>query len=462
MNSKTGYIGKLFLLSALVMLVIGLFLGVMAAHSYIIPQFWKDIVPFNILRPMHVSSVIFWILMGATGCVYSGLYQIGMVKPKFFLGIIQFVLWLVAITGVFYSYYCADLGGREYWEFNPVYALPIALAWLLFLINFIRVVRSISVWPVYVWMWMTGIVFFLFSFTENYLWIFSYFRDSFIQDTTIQWKANGSLVGAWNQIIYGTAFYLMERISRNKQMAFSRISFAMYFLGLFNLMFNWGHHIYTLPTDSYVRYIGYGVSMTEWIFFARILYNWKNQVDDITRYYHHFSYRFIMASEIWVFINMGQAILMSIPALNLFTHGTHVTVAHAMGTTIGINTMILLAACFEFLDIRCVDYTRSRVLNYAFWVTQGALFLFWLSLNIAGIEKGIWQVYHPSEAFGSMMDGLSIWFYVFVYSGSVMLISISTIALILIWQYATCFIRRRNQVSEGSKFLNNQVKFKTT
>jgi nitric oxide reductase subunit B len=39
---------------------------------------------------------------------------------------------------------------------------------------------------------------------------------------------------------------------------------------------------------------------------------------------------------------MILAIIISLPALNLITPGTHVTVGHAMGTTIGINGMILL------------------------------------------------------------------------------------------------------------------------
>lgn len=57
---------------------------------------------------------------------------------------------------------------------------------------------------------------------------------------TIEWKVNGSLVGAWNQLLYGTAFFVMDKISGTKDTGKSKLAFAMYFLGLFNLMFNWG------------------------------------------------------------------------------------------------------------------------------------------------------------------------------------------------------------------------------
>ncbi|MFA6517202.1 MAG: cbb3-type cytochrome c oxidase subunit I [Bacteroidia bacterium] len=422
-----------FFMAALIMLLLGLFFGVMAAHSYILPGFWNDVLGFIKLRPLHVSSVLFWILLGGTGCIYAALDYLAPGRVSVKMAKLQFAIWIGSIAIILWSYLNGSYGGREYWEFNPVYALPIALAWLLFLANFIRAVRLLKNWPVYVWMWMTGILFFLFTFAENYLWVIPYFREHFITDTTIQWKANGSLVGSWNQILYGTAFFLMDRITQTKEIGSNKTAFAMFFLGLFNLMFNWGHHIYTLPTEVYVKYIGYAVSMTEWIFFIKIIYTWKQSVTVMQRHYHYFPYRFLMASDIWVFINITQAVLMSIPALNLYTHGTHVTVAHAMGTTIGINSMILLAACFEFLGNKHTASQKGyKLLNISFWVTQIALLVFWLSLNGMGVLRGIWQMSEKQAPFSLMMDGMQPWFMVFVYSGSVMMLSMGTIVIMLL------------------------------
>jgi len=411
------------------MLVTGLLMGILASLNYVIPGHLKEILGFVSLRPMHVTLVMCWILLGASGCVYSALDLMFKTRISSRLALIQWCLWILSIAGILYSYITKQFGGREYWEFNPLYALPIALAWLLFLINFFKVVKGVKDWPVYIWMWMTGIVFFLFTFIENYLWLFPYFREHFTTDMTVQWKVNGSLVGSWNQILYGTSFFLMERISGQKKTGRNQLAFFMYFLGLFNLMFNWGHHIYTLPTESYIRYVGYGVSMTEWIIFIRIVYLWKQNITDIQKHYHHFPYRFIMAADFWVFLNIGQGLLMSIPAINIYTHGTHVTVAHAMGTTIGINSMILFAACFEFLNVK--NY-NTKILNRFFWFVQLCLLVFWLALNIAGIKKGIWQMSATQIPFAQMMKGLFPWFLVFVISGLFLMIGLSYIAITLI------------------------------
>lgn len=443
MSFKNLHIGKLFLLLSLVMLVTGLVFGLLAGLSYVLPGQLKELPGFVSLRPLHVSSVQFWILLGASGCVFCGLELLNPGKLNRTLGRLQLLLWVITISGILRSYFLKDFGGREYWEFNPLWALPLALAWLLFLINFFISAGSLKNWPIYLWMWMTGIVFFLFTFTENYLWLFPCFREHFVKDMTIQWKANGSLVGAWNQIIYGTSFFLMSRISNSDAPSRSRLSFGMYFLGLFNLMFNWGHHIYTLPTASYVRYLGYGVSMTEWLIFLRIIYTWRQSVTDIQKHYSYFPYRFLMAADLWVFLNLGQALLMSVPAINVYTHGTHVTVAHAMATTIGINSMILLGACCDFLGATCelVSFPLKRV-NRLFHISQLSLLIFWLSLNIAGVKKAIWQMSPHQIPFSRMMEGLQPWFVVFILAGTVLMISLGSIAILLIRHYLLCTLKK--------------------
>lgn len=432
MKASKFDIGNLFLVTALFMLVSGLCFGILAALIYLFPDFLKQEIGFVSLRPLHVSSAMFWIILGATGCVYSGMKAFIKDSKIKVMAMIQWGLWIIAIIGIITSYFTKDFGGKEYWEFNPIWALPIALAWILFLVNFFSLVSKIKNWPVYIWMWMTGILFFLFTFSENYLWIFPYFREHFITDMTIQWKVNGSLVGSWNQILYGTAFFLMDKISNTKSTGASKFAFAMYFLGLFNLMFNWGHHIYSLPTEKYIRYIGYIVSMTEWIFFIKIIYDWRASVSTIQKHYHYFPYKFLMAADIWVFLNMGQAILMSIPAINIYTHGTHVTVAHAMGTTIGINSMILFAACFEFLKFNSTNNNRIKYYKFLFWALQISLLIFWLSLNIAGIKKGIWQLSDNQESYSKMMESLRPYFIVFVLAGIGLMYTLSSLAFGLI------------------------------
>ncbi len=419
---------------ALVLFVLGLFFGHLASESYRITQPKSGVMGFLSLRPLHVSSAYLGIITAGLGFLTLIIAKMKTTRFGTFLQYLHFSLWVIALLGIFYSYFTGDFGGREYWEFNPVWALPIFVSFIVFLVFYLHQVGFSMKWPVYYWMWLTGIIFFIFTFIENYLWIFPYFRQHFIADMTIQWKVNGSLVGAINQIIYGVAFYLMEKISGDEKSSYQKLSFAMYFLGMFNLMFNWGHHIYLLPTEKYIHYIAYAVSMTEWIILIRIFYKWSQQIKENKQFYYFFPYRFLMASDYWVTINLTLALFMSIPAINLYTHGTHITVAHAMGTTIGINTMIILAGVFYFIKPTFNSAKWRMYGSVTFWIVQVTLLLFLISLIGMGIQRAIWQAGLTSDSFSKMSSSSGNWVLLFIILGTILMFSMASFFIYLLIQ----------------------------
>ncbi|MCC7298301.1 MAG: cbb3-type cytochrome c oxidase subunit I [Bacteroidia bacterium] len=422
-NKKYSYPG-LFLRTGLLLLSIGLIFGLTGALQYILLGFIKQYISFEKIRPLHVSSVVFWIILGAIGSVLSYVQQhSGKKLHSEILLKIQFYIFCVSIISILISYFFGVFGGREYWEFNPLFALPIGIGWILFIINFVKTLGSFKNQPVYVWMWLTGIVFFLFTFLESYLWLFPYFSDNVVNDMTIQWKSYGSMVGSWNQLIYGSSIFLMAKISGDKSIGYSKISFALYFTGLTNLTFNWGHHIYTLPTHDYIKHISYIISMTELILIGRIIYKWRLTVSEARKHFHIVSFRFLSAADFWVFLTLLLAILMSIPGINVYTHGTHVTVAHTMGATIGINSFLLLAVAFDIFP------RNNKYLSLAFWIANISLLIFWISLIIAGIEKAKWQMRAIQSPFSTMMMDIKPYFISFFISGLALIIALTFIIL---------------------------------
>lgn len=414
--------GNLFLITALVLFMASVVFGFLGSLIYRYPEFLRDSIGLSGLRPMHVTAAIFWILLAATGAVYRSLSAITQQQNYKLLQLLHWALWIVAFVGIYYAYFTGNFGGREYWEYPPEFAIIIGLAWVLFLAVFIIRVRTLKKWPVYIWMWLTGIVYFLFIFIENYLWVIPYFRESFIKDMVIQWKAAGSIVGAYNMLVYGTAFYVMERISKASNTGFDKWAFALFFLSFFNMLFNWGHHLYLVPTNPTIHYVGYVVSMTEWVFFIKIIYNWKKQITEAEAHYHYFPYRFLLASNFWLFFNLTLALFMSIPVINLYMHGTHFITAHAMGTTIGINTMILMAAVFYFL-LPEREKHQSKWLKTGFWGAQVSLFVFLMALMAMGVTKSLWFFEEPQVSFGEMMKRNAIWILLFIISGIGILVS---------------------------------------
>ncbi|MBI4946979.1 MAG: cbb3-type cytochrome c oxidase subunit I [Bacteroidetes bacterium] len=386
-------IGILFVSLGLIALLIGIFFGCLGAFQFVYPDFLKEI-SFVKIRPLHVSLVVAWIFLCSIGGIY---YYINYYcETKLWSARLPKIhLWIFVLTGVLIlvCYFMGRFGGREYWEFPAILSIPIFISWMLFGINYFKsAFKKAGNWPVYMWMWATGIVFFFITFSESYLWLAPYFRNNLIRDLTVQWKAYGALVGSWNMLVYGTALFVMTRIIGDEKIAQSRLAFFMYFLGFANLLFGWAHHIYIVPSAIWVRMVSYFMSMTELLILGKIIWSWKNSLSEAKRNFHILPYRFIVASDVWVFLNLALALAISVPAINIYTHGTHVTVAHAMGSTIGINTIILLASAFFLItDITKHEFTRTQkiLIKIGFWIFNFYLMVFWVCLIIAGIEKGI-------------------------------------------------------------------------
>lgn len=426
MSNKHLTIPKIFMLAGLIILSAGLLFGLTGALQYIVPGFLKQFLSFEKTRPLHVSAILFWIITGSSGAVFSYLQQsTGKKIYSVLLAKIQCYIFSACIVLIFISYCIGIFGGREYWEFPPALGLPIAIAWVLFLFNYLKSVSGFKNQPVYVWMWLTGIVFFLFTFLESYLWIFPYFRNNIVNDMTIQWKSYGSMVGSWNMLIYGSSIFLMEKIMGVSSYSRTRLAFLMYFLGLFNLMFNWGHHIYTLPTHNYIKHVSYIVSMTELLIFGKIIYQWKSSLDSAKKYGHYAAYSLLLSADAWVFLTLALSILMSVPAINVYTHGTHFTVAHAMGATIGINSLLLLAFASDIL--MQPPAISNKKFKISLWTVNIALFVFWISLIAAGIQKARWQMSTEKIPFSVMMLEQRPIFIIFFIAGLVL-----TIGLLLI------------------------------
>lgn len=388
------------------LLLCSLVFGVLTAFSFLYPESFRNFIPLQQLRPMHVSAALFWIISAASLNIFLHNRK-DKIIPSFALRIrnIAIVTWSLTIVLVFVHYTFKKFGGREYWEFPGWISVLLLLSWIGFsYCYFIYWKSEKSKRPQYIIMWGTGMLFFLLTFIEQNLWQISWFRQSFLQEVTVQWKANGSMVGAWNQMIYGTALYLMVKISGKKEMAFDKKSIVFYFLGFTNLLFNWGHHIYNLPTHNWMRHVAYAISMTEWILLINIIRGFRKTIVESLDYTHLLSYRFILASEFWVFLNLFLALLMSIPAINRYTHGTHITVAHAMGTTIGINTMLLLASFAWLLGLDKLPEQSRKFFSKGFFLVQASLLVFWLGLIAAGFFEGYEQTFTGQRTYATINE----------------------------------------------------------
>lgn len=416
------------LLLAMTYLFLGLLFGVAGGFQYLLPSFLKEALSFQKVRPLHVFLVISWIFTAAQGGLTWYLPRITG-KPLLWKNgaWLHLALQAATSTGIIAAFFMGRFGGREYLEFPPVLGVAIALSWLPFALNFFGSFQPFSAKrpPVYYFSWTLGILFFFITLSESYLWVFDHFNQNIIRDTTVQWKALGSMVGSWNMLVYGTSLYIMEQMKGDRQMSRAPLSFFFFFLGFTNLLFNWGHHTYIVPADPAVKTIAYVISMTELLIFGHLVYKFRKTMKEAQKQFHSIPFRLLSYADLWIFLNLGVAIALSIPAINFYTHGTHITVAHAMGTTIGINTMLLFASLFYILQQVAPEAVekKRRAIGRGMALTNMALILFWTSLVGSGIVKILGKL--DQQSFASIMQKSQPFFRIFTGSGIFILVGLA-------------------------------------
>jgi nitric oxide reductase subunit B len=344
-----------FLRGSLIAMAVALVAGLLAA-VYSIPSLAPTMQSLGLdlrqLRPIHTTFASAWIFLGGAAVVYRFLQDHGghATQGDRWRLRVQVLCWAAAGLGILATLLFRITSGREYVGFHPAFSVLILAGWLCYVWNFYRVMwRSFWKQPVYVTMWGVALLFFLYTFLEQHAYLIpSVFSDP-VHDLRVQWKATGTLVGSFNLFVYGTLIYVGELISGDPRYGHSKTAYALFTVGLLNSFTNFGHHSYHLPQSALVNWISFVVSMTEVIILVRAVTDLWRLVRSRDDPPFPAACTTFAAAKWWTVGILFTSVLISVPPLNAVIHGTYVVTGHAMGATIGIDTMILLGALFFIL-----------------------------------------------------------------------------------------------------------------
>lgn len=400
------YLIRPFLLIALGSLAVVVISGLLAALVYIR---WEPVlrqagITLSHLRPIHETFALGWVFIAGVTVIH---YYLGSTfgppstaacrRLKWQAG-----LWTMAGSGALLAYVTGHFSGREYLGYHPVFSLLILVGWFMFARNYFeRMGTSLRSRPVYVYMWTVAIPLFVVTYIESHLYLLDFISSRPVRDIAMQWKSNGVLVGSFNLLTYGSLMYIAGRLRRNDDYAYSRTAFALFFVGVFNTFINYGHHTYHLPQSPWIHWISFSVSMMEIVIVAKLLVDLvglagrrKDSQDP------GISQLFMRSATAWSLIMVALSIGIAIPPLNALIHGTHVVVAHSMGSMIGINTCILMGAiAFIVSDLKGSDHpvVRSALLKPLLLLFNISFLSLWLAFLGRGIAAG-WSRYAGPSA----------------------------------------------------------------
>ncbi len=391
-------------------------------------------------RPIHETYAFAWVFLGGVTVVYFYLYsEFGPFSPAMTRRIVvQFGLWLTAGTGILITLLSGQFSGKEYIAYHPAFSLLILIGWLVFAWNFFQCSGfRLRGKPVYIYMWSVSLPLSVITFTEGHLYLLEFLTRNPVRDLAIQWRSNGILVGSFNLLAYGSLMYISGRIQRDDRYAHSRTAFALFSVGVLNTFTNFGHHTFHLPQSPWIHWISFSISMLETLILVKVvmdllsLLRGRIQPDDF-----RVPGQFIRSAGLWTFFLLVMSLAISIPPLNALIHGTHVVVAHSMGSMLGIDSMILWAGLSYVLQIvvgpnhRVVATWRVRSVVPFLNLMLAVFLLSWLA---NGAAAG-WVRY-----FGPSAPDFSYLFWIFPIIMSFAGTGLAAAILWVLWQWTVAF-----------------------
>ena len=118
-----------------------------------------------------------------------------------------------------------------------------------------------------------------------------------------------------------------------------------------------------------------------------------------------------------------------------------------MGTTIGINTMLLFASVFYIIQKEnkpVFERSKSKI-GWGILITNVSLLLFWASLLGSGLLKISAKL--NNDVFASMMRKSQPWFKLFAYSGIAILVGLFLL-IFTVYQALAIYSQKKQTAEE--------------
>lgn len=391
------------ILCALACSTIAILFGALGAFTY--AENTSSIAGLTLqhLRPLHTTFATAWIYLAACTVVYFYLFSQVPEPSRAFKWRLrgQITLWAVAGAGTLVTLCQGVFSGREYMGAHWVWSIFIYLGWILFAWNFYSVVGfSLRGKPVFIYMWYTAFPLFMYAFAEGHGWLLAVVGDYPLRDIAIQWKSYGPLVGSFNLLVYGSLGYIACCLSKDSRYAYSNTAFCLFFVGVVNSFTNFGHHTYHLPQSHVVKWISCTMSLAECVLVFKYLLDVVNLIRRPSGASSSSGVAFIVRmTSFWSVLLVGIAVTISAPPINTLIHGTHFVMAHAMGSMLGIDSMVLWAALLYIIQ-RMVStqhrLARSRSMVPTFALLNLSILLLVLLLSVKGILSGYLRYMGPA------------------------------------------------------------------
>jgi len=342
-RSETLYrsqkLGMKYLIAAVALFGVMIVFGFLSALYYLFPGMFFNVFDFNMSKTLHIDTLVIWILMGLIGSIYwylpkeLGREVVGIRAAEWFFWIFCAAVAVVALIFLFVQTGKANMWtlwfiqqGRKYVEAPRWAALGIVGVMLVFSYNVIGTAIKANKVTGIVWVLMIDLIplvgVYLFAFDSdtnmsNDLYWWWWLVHMWVEST---WEILIGIIMAWVLMdVMGTPRKIVEAWLYIEVM----LVLGAGILGL-------GHHYFWIGTPDYWLSIGGFFSALEPLpLLGMVVHAVYDAGMHKMKTRNRPAYIWITTEAFLNFIGAGiWGFMMTLPQINLFSHGTQWTVSH--------------------------------------------------------------------------------------------------------------------------------------
>ena len=404
MKYTSQMVAKPYFIFALILLAGEILFGLLMAVQYLFGDFLFPLIPFNVLRMVHINLLIVLILFGFMGASYYLVPEEAereLWSPK--LAIITF--WVFAAAGVatilgylFVPY--AELTeltfnnllptmGREFLE-QP---LPTKVGIVLVVVSYIvNVTMTVILGRKTV---VTTVLFTGLFFMAAFFLVAFYVPENLVLDKFLWWFTIHLWVEAtWELILGAILAFVLIKVTGVDREHIDKWLYLIIAMTMISGILGTGHHFFYIGAPEYWLWIGSIASAAEPLpFFLMILFAFSMAKDRKIQHDNEMALTWAKGTAVMAFLGAGVlGFIHTLAPVNMFTHGTQLTAAHGHLSFYGAYIMIIFTIVSYAMPIlRGRPHGNSKkaqaVELKSFWMMNIGMLGLTLSLATAGIMQ---------------------------------------------------------------------------
>jgi nitric oxide reductase subunit B len=389
MRFRSQWIAYPYFVVAMLLFGLQMVFGLLAAAKYLGPDPLLNVLAFDKVKALHTNLLIFWVLTGFMGCAYYVIPEESRTEiHSERLAYWQLGLWSLLGVTIVVGYIFGWTAGNKLLEQPFPLKVGIVVVMLMFMYNLLMTIRKGGRLTTTEGVLTAGLVLAALLYLPALLQFHNYTVSIFYR----WWTVHLWVEGVWEMIQAGLISYLLIRLSGIDREMMEKWLYVIIGLVFMAGILGTAHHYYWVGVPKYWLPIGGLFSALEPLaLFGMATFAYYAMRRAGFAHPNKLALHWTIGSAVYTAFGAGLlGLAHTWPAVNKWTHGTHITTMHAHSAFFGAYVMVNLALitfAMPHFTGRSEAKKESSVGYWAFWMQSIGMFGMTMAFAAAGIVQ---------------------------------------------------------------------------